>query len=179
MNRTYLIAGVLAAGAAIAFAVVPGPADASVPAAVAAAPSTTAGASAVASAPYLKLASAKRAADVTMAACLAKGYPTSVTIVDRDGVLIAAERADTATGATVDVSRQKAYAAVGFQISTADIQNFAKTQPGFIAIEGFSALPGGLPIRGGNTIVAGIGVSGAPTGELDEECAVAGINAIS
>ena len=114
-----------------------------------------------------------------MAACVAKGYPVSVTVLDRDGVVIDQERADTATGATVAVSEEKAYAAIGFQVPTELMQQLASTQPGFTAIPGFVILPGGLPISGGGTMIAGIGVSGAPTGFIDRDCATAGIKAIS
>jgi uncharacterized protein GlcG (DUF336 family) len=35
---------------------------------------------------------------------------------------------------------------------------------------------GGVPVLvGGSSLVAGVGVSGAPAGETDEECALAGI----
>lgn len=133
----------------------------------------------VGSSHYLPLAQARRAADAAMAACGAKGYPVSVTVVDRDGVVIDQERADTATGATVAVSQQKAYAAIGFQVPTAQLGQLATTEPGLVAIPGFSVLPGGLPISAGGTFVAGIGVSGSPTGEIDADCATTGINAIS
>ena len=128
---------------------------------------------------YLPLALARRAADTAIAACLAKGYPVSVTVLDRDGVVIDQERADTATGATVAVSEEKAYAAIGFQAPTEALQQAAPTQPGLPDVPGFVILPGGLPISGSGTMIAGIGVSGAPTGEIDASCATAGINAIS
>jgi uncharacterized protein GlcG (DUF336 family) len=128
---------------------------------------------------YLPLARARTAADAALAACGAKGYPVSVTVVDRDGVIIDQERADTATGATVAVSQQKAYAAMGFQVPSAQLGQLATTEPGLIAIPGFSVLPGGLPIPAGGTYIAGIGVSGAPTGLIDADCATAGIKAIS
>jgi uncharacterized protein GlcG (DUF336 family) len=107
------------------------------------------------------------------------GHPVSVTVVDRDGIVIVQQRADTATGATVQVSLSKAVAAVGFQMPTSAIQDYAKTNPGAIYIQGFSILPGGLPISLDGSVVAGIGVSGAPTGEIDASCAADGINAIS
>ncbi|HEV7654618.1 MAG TPA: heme-binding protein [Mycobacteriales bacterium] len=44
---------------------------------------------------------------------------------------------------------------------------------------GFVILPGGLPIQGGGTVVAGIGVSGAPSGDIDATCVTTGIQAIS
>ena len=128
---------------------------------------------------FLTLAAAKKAADVAMSSALAKGYPVSVTVVDRDGIVIAQQRADTATGATVQVSLSKAVAAVGFQMPTAAIQDYAKANPGAVYIQGFSILPGGLPISLGGSVVAGIGVSGAPTGEIDAACAADGISAIS
>ena len=128
---------------------------------------------------FLTLAAAKKAADVAMSSALAKGYPVSVTVVDRDGVVIAQQRADSATGATVEVSLSKAVAAVGFQMPTSVIQDYAKTNPGAVYIRGFSILPGGLPISLGGSVVAGIGVSGAPTGEIDAACAADGISAIS
>jgi uncharacterized protein GlcG (DUF336 family) len=37
---------------------------------------------------------------------------------------------------------------------------------------------GGVPINIGGTIMGGVGVSGAPSGEIDEKCAVAGIDAV-
>ena len=130
-------------------------------------------------APYLPLSVAKTVSDIAMQEGLKEGYPVSVTVVDRDGVVINQQRADTATGATVQVSFEKAYAAAGFQVPTADLQNAAKTQPGFTYIPGFSILPGGLPIKAGGTIVGGIGVSGAPTGELDANFAAAALKEIS
>ena len=128
---------------------------------------------------FLTLAAAKKAADTAMSSALAKGYPVSVTVVDRDGIVIAQQRADTATGATVQVSLSKAVAAVGFQMPTSVIQDYAKSNPGAIYIQGFSILTGGLPISLDGGVVAGIGVSGAPTGEIDASCAADGISAIS
>ena len=130
-------------------------------------------------APYLPLSVAKTVSDIAMQEGLKAGYPVSITVVDRDGVVINQQRADTATGATVRVSFEKAYAAAGFQVPTADLQNAARTQPAFTYIPGFSILPGGLPIKAGGTIVGGIGVSGAPTGELDAEFAAAALTEIS
>ena len=62
---------------------------------------------------------------------------------------------------------------------TSVIQDYAKDNPGAVYIQGFSVLPGGLPNSLDGHVVAGIGVSGAPTGEIDASCATDGINAIS
>ncbi|HEY9148817.1 MAG TPA: heme-binding protein, partial [Gammaproteobacteria bacterium] len=46
-------------------------------------------------------------------------------------------------------------------------------------IDGLVVSAGGLPITAGGTILGGVGVSGAPSGETDEKCAQAGIDAVS
>jgi uncharacterized protein GlcG (DUF336 family) len=128
---------------------------------------------------FLTLAAARKASDTAISSCLAKGYRVAVAVVDRDGVLITQQRADGATGATVQVSLGKAVAAAGFQSPTAGLQEAAKTNPGFINIQGFNILPGGLPVALGGSVVAGLGVSGAPSGDIDAACGTAGIKAIS
>ncbi|MGH3337672.1 MAG: GlcG/HbpS family heme-binding protein [Propionibacteriaceae bacterium] len=80
-------------------------------------------------APYLPLSVAKKVSDIAMEEGLKEGYPVSVTVVDRDGVVINQQRDDTATGATVQVSFEKAYAAAGFQVPTADLQDAAAGAP--------------------------------------------------
>jgi uncharacterized protein GlcG (DUF336 family) len=156
----------------------PAPAGASAPDATPV-PASPASATPLGTTRFLTLAAAKKAADTAMSSALATGYPVSVTVVDRDGIVIARQRADTATGATVQVSLSKAAAAAGFQMPTAAIQDYARANPGAVYIPGFSILPGGLPISLDGSVVAGPGVSGAPTGEIDAACAADGINAIS
>jgi uncharacterized protein GlcG (DUF336 family) len=181
MNRKYLAAaaggaGAAAIGAGILVPALSGPAAATTNQAASAA---AASASSLGSAPYLTLAAANKAVALAMNACLQKGYPVSVTIVDHDGVVIDQQRADTATGATVNVSLEKAVAAAGFQVPTSSMESAAATQPGYISIPGFSILPGGLPIKGAGKVIAGIGVSGAPTGQIDASCAAVAVAAIS
>jgi len=77
------------------------------------------------------------------------------------------------------MNRKYAAATVGFQIPTSELQNAAKTNPGAIYIPGFNILPGGLPITLDGSVVAAIGVSGSPTGDIDASCAAAGVKAIS
>ena len=127
----------------------------------------------------LKLESAQRLANVALRTCAKKGFPVTVTVVDRDGITLATLRSEDATGATVPVALGKAYAAAGFQSPTSGLQEAAKTQPGFISLPGFVILPGGEPIRIGTQLVGGVGVSGAPSGDIDDQCAMAGLRAIS
>jgi len=45
-------------------------------------------------------------------------------------------------------------------------------------IDGFLILGGGVPIRVGDEVIGAIGVGSAPGGQLDEQCANAGIDKI-
>ena len=182
MNRKYVTASLAVAVAGTAIALVPTLASASAPTTTAtatAAPASQTSSTELGTTHFLTLAAADKAADAAISACLAKGYPVSVSVVDRDGNVITQQRADTATGATLQVSQGKADAAVGFQVPSSEIQNLAATDPGVIYIPGFSILPGGLPITLDGSVVAGLGVSGSPTATIDTSCATAGVNAIS
>ncbi|MFJ6725413.1 MULTISPECIES: heme-binding protein [unclassified Streptomyces] len=172
IRKNLTMAGALAASGAVAAVLTALPSASAAPNAT---PAAATASTKLGTAPYLPLSAAKKVSDLAMQKGIEKGYPVSVTVVDRDGVVINQQRADTATGATVQVSFQKAYAAAGFQTPTADLQNAAKTSPGFTYIPGFSILPGGVPIKVDGKIVGGIGVSGAPTGELDADFANAAL----
>ncbi|HEY7777790.1 MAG TPA: heme-binding protein [Nitrososphaeraceae archaeon] len=128
----------------------------------------------------LPLGIAQHLATATQAYCSDKGYSVTVSVLNRDGVDIVLFRGDGTTGATVEVARGKAFAAVGFQSPTSGMEERAKTaNPGIMAIDRFVVLPGGLPIKAGDELVGGIGVGGAPNGSIDEECAKAGLETIS
>ncbi|MFL5271066.1 MAG: GlcG/HbpS family heme-binding protein [Anaeromyxobacteraceae bacterium] len=128
--------------------------------------------------PVLTLALAQRAAAGSNAACQAQGHAVTSTVVDASGNVIAQLRSDGATAATVDVSREKAFAAAGFKSPTSQLRDAARNNPGFIAIPRFSILAGGLPITSGSTVVGAIGVSGAPADDIDATCAQAGLASI-
>jgi len=126
----------------------------------------------------LKLA--QQLVEATQAACADQGFPITVSVLDRNGVDILLAREDGATGASVEVARDKAYAAVGFNNPTSALEDRVETTGfGILTVEGFTVLPGGLPIEAGDELIGGIGVSGAPGGEIDENCAEAGLEAIA
>jgi uncharacterized protein GlcG (DUF336 family) len=45
-------------------------------------------------------------------------------------------------------------------------------------IDGLAMFAGGVPIQAAGVLVGAVGVSGAPSGETDEECARAGVAAV-
>lgn len=126
---------------------------------------------------------ALKAAVAAMENCRDGGYQVGVTVVDRFGLPQAFVRDRFAGLHVYETSRRKAWTAVSFRAATGELA--ASTEAGQISsgIRHLSeALPlgGGLMINeGGGAMVAGIGVSGAPSPELDEVCAEAGIAAIA
>jgi uncharacterized protein GlcG (DUF336 family) len=125
---------------------------------------------------------ALKAAQAAMIQCRDGGYQVGVAVVDRFGGSQVFLRDRFAGGHVEETAIRKAWTAVSFRMSTAELAE--ATQPGQPAfgirqLEGPLALAGGLPVEAGDgTLVAGIGVSGAPSPTEDEACAVAGIEAI-
>ena len=79
---------------------------------------------------------------------------------------------------TLAVSRAKAYAAVSFVLPTSQLEGRFTTPFGPPAVGGMVLSPGGVPIQAGGELVGAIGVSGAPSGQTDERCARALVDAI-
>lgn len=125
---------------------------------------------------------AMKAAQAALAKCRADGYQVAVAVVDRSGLLQAVVRDRYAGAHTPDTATGKAWTAVSFRTNTSDLVKI--TQPGQPS-SGIRNLPrvvavgGGMKIEAAGSIVAGIGVSGAPGGDADDVCAAAGIKAIA
>lgn len=113
--------------------------------------------------------------------CRKRGYQVAVAAVDRAGVAQALMRDRFAGPHTVGTAINKGWTAISFRTDTLE---FAKLTAGASESAGIRHLPnvvavgGGVNIQAGGTTVGAIGVSGAPTGELDDACAKAGIAAI-
>jgi uncharacterized protein GlcG (DUF336 family) len=120
-------------------------------------------------------------ARAALAACRERGFQVAVAVVDRFGVTQVLLRDRFAGAHTVPTATAKAWTAVSFRTSTAELS--AMSQPGMPqaavrSLPGVVALGGGLPIEAGGSIAGGVGISGAPGGEADEACARAGIEAV-
>jgi uncharacterized protein GlcG (DUF336 family) len=129
---------------------------------------------------YLSLAIAKTIVEESIAACAAKGYATSAVVVDADGETLVAMHGDGAPIHTLENARRKAYTAMTFKQTSAE---YAKklTDPNSVAhqqvtLPNVIAIPGGVPIKAGNDVIGGIGLSGSPG--VDEDCVNAGLEKV-
>ncbi len=110
--------------------------------------------------------------------CRKEGVQVAVTVVDRGGHAQVVLRDVLAMDLTLTLSKQKAYTAMSFNSPTSALENRFKTPFAVGKIDGLVMSAGGLPINAAGTILGGVGVSGAPSGETDEKCAKAGIETV-
>jgi uncharacterized protein GlcG (DUF336 family) len=131
----------------------------------------------------ISLSMAQAAAQAAVEQCRADGFRVSAAVVDRAGNLKALLRDDDTGPHTLDSARKKAFTAASFRASTSELAGRIANNPGAANLEDISEeiliLAGGLPIMRGEEIIGGIGVGGAPGGDIDEACAQAGIQSIT
>ena len=131
--------------------------------------------------PTVTFDAALAAARAALADCRKRGATVAVAVVDRAGVPVVVLRDPLAGMHTPDTSVRKAWTAVSFRGTTTEL--VGATAPGGPS-GGIRHLPnvamvgGGLMLQSAGSLVGGIGVSGAPSGEMDDACGKAGIEAI-
>jgi len=111
------------------------------------------------------------------------GHAFVIAIVDDSGVLKAFSRMDGAPLLSVQVAQDKAYTAVGFGLATDGWHEFVKDDPPLAmgaaaGIDRLIVFGGGYPIKVGEAVVGGIGVSGSHYSQ-DMEVAQAGLSALA
>lgn len=133
-------------------------------------------------APYLPLDMAQTAAQTALKVCAAEGHNVSVAIVARSGETKVLLRADNAGPHTVGSSTGKAFTSASMGRDTAGLAGFIggnQANDGLRDMDDRLVIQaGGLPIRIGGALVGGIGVGGAPSGDIDAICARAGLDEI-
>ena len=116
----------------------------------------------------------------TVAQCAQKGYAVTAVVVDLEGVRQALLRGNGAPIHTLDNAFYKAYSAAS--LTLARKENSTKEVADRMAKNPATTIPqtplpnvtyavGGVTIKAGETAIGAIGVSGAPGGQFDEECA--------
>ena len=123
---------------------------------------------------------ALEAAQAAMKKCRDNGFQIAVAVVDRSGLSQVMLRDRFAGLHAPDTAVRKAYTAVSFRSATSDLTKSVRSgqlDPGLAQLPRIALLGGGLMIEAGGSLLGGIGVSGAPGGDKDEECAKAGLDA--
>jgi uncharacterized protein GlcG (DUF336 family) len=120
----------------------------------------------------------------TVAICAQRGYTVTAVVVDLDGVRQALLRGNGAPIHTLDNAFFKAYSAASLTLARKEdstkavaermAKNPATTVPQ-TPLPNVTYAVGGVTILAGGTPIGAIGVSGAPGGQLDDDCARAAI----
>lgn len=124
----------------------------------------------------LSMEMALKAAEGAIHECRAKGIQIGVTVIDRGGNTQVVLRDVLAPDLTLKISRMKAYTALSFMSNTSALGDRGDGALGRVPGLFFGA--GGVPIQAAGQVYGAIGVSGAPSGKTDEQCARAGAKAI-
>lgn len=113
----------------------------------------------------------------TMEQCAKDGYKVSVTVVDKSGNVFAQVRGDGTNPHTMEFSRLKAYTARTRNQTSLEFQKLTdKPETAYLRqIPGVVGAGGAVPIKVGNETIGAVGASGAPGGDKDEVCVLAGI----
>jgi glc operon protein GlcG len=127
--------------------------------------------------PSVNIATAKKVAAATLAECAKNNWNVAVAVTDPHGYLVYFERMENTQYASIDIAIGKAKAAATYRRPTrvfADVIN--KGSPATATLPGVFASPGGLPLTADGKVTGAVGVSGV-TGDQDEQCAKAGLEA--
>lgn len=106
------------------------------------------------------------------------GQAMNIAVVDSGGNLVAHARMDRAWLGSVDISINKAWTARAFDISTKELAENSQSGDQFFGIHASNhgrvmIFAGGIPLKRGDQVVGGIGVSGG-MGKQDQAVAEAG-----
>ena len=109
------------------------------------------------------------------------GVPMVIAVCDESGVLKAFRRMDGAALLSVEIAQDKAYTAISFGMATHDWFEFIKNDPpllhGIVKTPRLTVFGGGYPIKDGDAVIGGLGVSGGHYTQ-DMEVAQAGLAAL-
>ena len=116
----------------------------------------------------------------SVAICAKNGYKVVAVLVDLDGVRQAVLRGDGAPIHSMDNAYYKAYSIASLGLSRKEettkqiADRMAKAAPSTVPqtpLPNVTYAQGGIAVMVGGNTIGGLGVSGAPGGNFDEECA--------
>ncbi len=105
--------------------------------------------------------------------CRKMGYSISAVVVDRNGNLRAALRDDMASRFTLQIAEEKANAVILSGSDSGEFRdNRGDIRPELNHMDGIIMMRGGVQITAAGSRIGALGISGAPGGEKEEECAL-------
>jgi uncharacterized protein GlcG (DUF336 family) len=128
---------------------------------------------------HLTVAAATKAARAALDAAKKENQRVSVAVVDRNGNTVVTLRGDGAGPQSYDAAQKKAFTAVSWNAPTSELAGRLANAPTLKDIPGTLFLAGGAPVTAKGAPIAGIGVAGAPSGDLDEKFAQAGVTSLN
>ncbi|MFI8099589.1 heme-binding protein [Streptomyces sp. NPDC086023] len=128
---------------------------------------------------HLSIDAATEAAQAALDAAEAEGQRVTVAVVDRNGNTVVTLRGDGAGPQSYESAQRKAFTAVSWSAPTSVLAGRLAQTPNLKDIPGTLFLGGGAPVQVKGAPIAGIGVAGAPSGDLDEKFAKAGVEALN
>ncbi|MBW5483864.1 GlcG/HbpS family heme-binding protein [Streptomyces bambusae] len=128
---------------------------------------------------HLSIDAATRAAQAALKAAQSENQKVTVAVVDRNGNTIVTLRGDGAGPQSYESAERKAFTAVSWNAPTSVLVGRLAQAPNLKDIPGTLFLGGGVPVQADGAPVAGIGVAGAPSGDLDEKYAKAGVESLT
>ncbi|MEV6572038.1 heme-binding protein [Streptomyces sp. NPDC051577] len=128
---------------------------------------------------HLTVDAASRAARAALEAAEKEGQKVTVAVVDRNGNTLVTLRGDGAGPQSYESAQRKAYTAVSWNAPTSVLAGRLAQTPNLKDIPGTLFLGGGTPVQAKGAPVAGIGVAGAPSGDLDEKFAKVGADSLA
>ncbi|MFF5711702.1 heme-binding protein [Streptomyces sp. NPDC012756] len=177
--RTRVLTGTVAAGALAAGLFGTVSANAAAPAAAPAAVMADAVNKNTTESTHLTIEAATKAAQATLDAAEQENQRVSVAVVDRNGDTVVTLRGDGAGPQSYESAVKKAYTAVSWNAPTSELAKRLTNAPTLKDIPGTLFLAGGAPVTAKGAPIAGIGVAGAPSGDLDEKFAQAGVASLA
>ncbi|MFD0369912.1 heme-binding protein [Streptomyces sp. NPDC059071] len=124
---------------------------------------------------HLTIEAATKAAQASLKAAEKENQRVSVAVVDRNGNTLVTLRGDGAGPQSYESAERKAFTAVSWNAPTSVLAGRLAQAPNLKDIPGTLFLAGGAPVTANGAPIAGIGVAGAPSGDLDEKFAQAGV----
>ena len=124
------------------------------------------------------LAAAKTMLAAAQAEAVKNGWTLSIAVVDSHGELLAFERMDGASLATIAIAQGKALTAARYKRETRSIDSSVTAgRVQMMAFPGVIPVEGGVPILVNNVVIGAIAASGAASGQ-DAQAAKAGRDAL-